>query len=172
MSYSVTVQVIVSEPPATVTANEATIKTNLAAALSGVSVSAITMSVASHSRLRRLTGSRVVFSIGATSALNAASIEGSANTAMSSAAAATTVFGGALTVTADPVIASFAETVQTTPGSSGEDKMPGWAVPVIIICVVMCVLCAGMVVIMGMKEKAGKPIFTTLVEPAKSNPPA
>jgi len=163
--YSVTIEVFVSDTPASVSANEATIKTNLANSLSGVAESAITITVASHARLRRLSGSRILFTIAATDQLNAASIEGSANTALSSASVASTVLG--LTVTADPVIAVFSETVRTTPGSS-KDKMPGWAIPVIIVCALLCALCAGFSGIMMMREKQGKPIFTNLEEPQKS----
>lgn len=157
MDYKVTVELEVSESPADVNSNIATVKTNIAAAISGVDETDISIVVAAKAaRMRRLSGSRLFVDMAADNEADANAIEAAAAVAMPNAANASSITG--LTVTAVPVVAVYSEVVVV----EKVETMPGYAIPLIIVCAILALLCAVFVVVLVRKEQAGSPVFTTL----------
>jgi hypothetical protein len=145
------------------TTNTNAIKATTATRLS-VPASDVTVKVqdvpASAGRLRALQVSQVdiTISISVPTAAAATAVESTANSVLTSAAAASSIFG--ITVTTSPTVA--ARTVLAPTATAPTDKLPDYGIGIIIGISILAAIVCCIVVHMYRQEKAGRPIFTTI----------
>jgi hypothetical protein len=137
--------------------------TSVANTLTGVSRSAVTVTVAAGS---------VIVSVSITVADAAA--QSALNTQVATQLASTTTAGTMLTRSLPAGSPTFTVTeIRSNPGAPvaatpGEDKMPTWAIAILAILGALFFLFFVAFCIMMQKEKAGKPIFVTKVRPTNA----
>jgi hypothetical protein len=149
------------------TTNTNAIKATTATRLS-VPASDVTVTVrdvpASAGRLRALQASQVdiTISVSVPTAAAASALESTANSVLTSAAAASSIFG--ITVTTSPTVAARAVLAPTAAAPTGDtsNKLPDYGIGIIIGISILAAIVCCIVVHMYRQEKAGRPIFTTI----------
>jgi hypothetical protein len=119
---------------------------------------------ASAGRLRALQVSQVdiTISISVPTAAAATAVESTANSLLTSAAAASSIFG--ITVTTSPTVAARSVLAPTATAPTGDtpNKLPDYGIGIIIGISILAAIVCCIVVHMYRQEKAGRPIFTTI----------
>ena len=124
---------------------------------------------ASAGRLRALQVSQVdiTISISVPTAAAATAVESTANSVLTSAAAASSIFG--ITVITSPTVA--ARTVLAPLSTGDPNRLPDYGIGIIIAVSILAAIVCCVVFYMYRQEKAGRPIFTTVSTKTSVRPP-
>jgi hypothetical protein len=104
----------------------------------------------------------ITISIAVDFAAAATAVESTANSLLTSASAASSIFG--ITVTTSPTVAARTVLAPTATAPTGDtsDKLPAYGIGIIIGISILAAIVCCIVVHMYRQEKAGRPIFTTI----------
>jgi hypothetical protein len=167
-----TVEISMRAQGTAATTNTNAIKATTATRLS-VPASDVTVKVqdvpASAGRLRALQVSQVdiTISISVPTAAAATAVESTANSVLTSAAAASSIFG--ITVITSPTVA--ARTVLAPLSTGDPNRLPDYGIGIIIAVSILAAIVCCVVFYMYRQEKAGRPIFTTVSTKTSVRPP-